>query len=1136
MNISSINTCSICESTVDGYKGLEIVGSNPKIMFVGEGPSRDDIFEGKPFKGEAGSFLRQEIESLGVDSYALTNLALCPHEYENKDTDKSQYANNLKKIVDLVKPSVVVLLGRGTYETVLDLDYWDGLSVTAVTRKKPVEIDGVQYLSAFHPSFLTRNGGRSSPQYKDFYLRLKFIQNLSTGNTSNDVIPFEILSLSKNQLPYMLNHYKHIQNLGFDYEGTGLDVFADEFELLGFSISSTIDAKYIEFDRPLTQAEKNLLIAFFESHRMWTYNAGFEARVTWSRISDRFIKFDDAMALCKIDCSPGGLKDNARKYLDADFWEERLGEIKDHYKNIFSLMKAMKIRGEKKKGKTEELDCPEALMAFELLKSGNHQAARDIIDNDKRLVGFKTIFDRLNQLTVDCTDEQLSTGLTKFPFEWAAIPVEVLGKYCCYDSYYTLGIRNHLWDKYQKQYKFYINQTWLGSVMSSYSLNWDDIKASEHDLFYIQEAANSLYELIKRLDFGFETRGEWVKDKFETRLVDVTKYTPEGEPYTVSEKQKVLVEPGYLKDPYEVDLTEEKHRLADEYHNSQEGEFAQYPDHRLNMLKKLWNPLSTTQSVQACFWNLYNTDYVQMISMYMILDESIQISPVIPPSAMNLIDRSDFNQTLVNLMSHDWAESEGISRYEATKITKQVASLVSSLEERFQNTTGRFRSDILEWQYKAHKTYGNLDIDDRSTWTKEFELLYYIRRMKKVLKSRSTYINGKVGRQNVWLSDVSDYERPPRRIARYNDVVWAEGRNGKYDLKPNERWILDTDYNVCAAQTHRWRSAIHTIPWGSELREIYQARWYDGLFLHFDYSSAEIRVLAMISQDENLLEAFADPNMDIHMYVASKIYKRPPSEITKDQRRRAKVASFSILYGKSIEGFAAEQTRGNIREAQQVFNDFFEAFPKVKIWIENQHKIAQETGIVYTVFGGPLYLDQSDPAGMLRDSQNWPIQHASSNIAGDAIWMNYEMSRMKKIPVLPMVFTHDSHDMEFRSKDFFEVTDTVYMSSVDYPNRQFKIPMKIDMEIGVRQSDAIEFKELSRSENTREYHFECERHSLQPVIDRMLYHFDVQHEITEESEDLSSLDEMFQPRRAFSKYQGTNIIKIGGRMTLTKKQ
>ncbi|QIG72859.1 DNA polymerase A domain-containing protein [Rhizobium phage RHph_Y65] len=1089
---SDVRVCHMCPLAEKfggcdnlGRVSFEIVGQNPKVLLVGEAPAAEDLKSERPFSSQSGSFLRMAMAEIGINDYALANVIMCQPKSVNIYTptpeESAHCKAHIQRFVEKYKPETVILLGRGAYEVILPESYFAGQSVTNVTKKKAIEIDGVRYGAAFHPSYIFRNGGKESPQYIDFLNRLRRLTQNSVD--AEFIVPFKIVNLD--QLDETLEEFDVYKELGFDYEGTSLDPYDVNYQVLGLGMSSMDKAVYIDFHREPTQEEKNKISDFIRKKQMWVYNVNYETKVTWSKLSNDLIRFHDAMTLVKIDCSPGSLKDNARKYLNAEIWEEIVGNLTTLFYDIFQFMKKI----EEKSPKLYNA-CRQANMeAIYLLKEDTAEKITGGKKNPK-VTRYRTkqadhadyISAKISALREFCSDEDIQRGFTKFPYEWAAVPPKILGEYCCYDSYYTLGLKNHLWDKYKSVYQYYITQGWLGSTMESYGLNWDDDKASEHERFYLVEATTCLNQIIQKLDFGEKTLD------IHTRASMI------------------------FNDP-------------------------SLPDARkLIDLKGIFNPGTPDKLKQKPFWDKYVTDFTTAISIYLVLSEQILMSPIIPDQAIELVDRQDLNKAIENLMSVDWTKYDGVDLKTAKSIQKLMMDLIGTLDEKIGWKLYAFRSDVLEWQYKAHETYGGLDIDNRETWTPEFELLYLLRRYKKVEKSKNTYINGKVGRARVWLSTVDDYQKPPVRLKRYFDVM-EERQWKKYELQHNERWILDTEFNVAGANTKRWKAAIHTVPWGSELREIYASRWWDGLFMHYDYSQAEVRILAAISQDRALLEAFADPDTDIHMFVASRIWKKDPKDVTPAERRYAKVCSFSILYGKSIEGFATEHTKGDVAAAKRIFDDFYAAFPQVKEWIEKQHRDAKVSGKVFTLFGDPLYLDMSDPNGAMRDAQNWPIQSSSSCVAGWAIWMNYEFSRNRNIPILPMVFTHDSHDMEFRCQHLFETIDTVLETAVDLPKRRFNLPMKIDWEIGVNQSDAIEFKETSRFDEGRgrTYHFECNENAMMPVFDRLKNYFDIEYEVTSRETERASLKEMFVARRAFSKYLGTDVTVVGGNLKLVKK-
>ncbi|MGM9826116.1 MAG: DNA polymerase I [Paludibacteraceae bacterium] len=126
------------------------------------------------------------------------------------------------------------------------------------------------------------------------------------------------------------------------------------------------------------------------------------------------------------------------------------------------------------------------------------------------------------------------------------------------------------------------------------------------------------------------------------------------------------------------------------------------------------------------------------------------------------------------------------------------------------------------------------------------------------------------------------------------------------------------------------------------------------VFLSADYSQIELRLLAHLSQDEHLLHAFRT-GQDIHVWTASKIYNVALSEVTSEQRRRAKTANFGIIYGISAFGLA-QQLGCSRTEAKQLIDDYFVAFPGVKTYIASQKAFAREHGYAVTLFGRKRYL------------------------------------------------------------------------------------------------------------------------------------------------------------------------------------
>jgi DNA polymerase-1 len=208
------------------------------------------------------------------------------------------------------------------------------------------------------------------------------------------------------------------------------------------------------------------------------------------------------------------------------------------------------------------------------------------------------------------------------------------------------------------------------------------------------------------------------------------------------------------------------------------------------------------------------------------------------------------------------------------------------------------------------------------------------------------------------------------------------------DLKTGK---IHTSYNQAVAATGRLSSNnpnLQNIPIrdeeGREIRKAFIPSDKDHLFLSADYSQIELRIMAALSGDPQLLEAFRQ-KMDIHAITASKIYKIPLKEVTSDMRRKAKTANFGIIYG--ISAFGLSQRLNISRtEAKELIDGYFENFPLVKIYMEKSIEMARKEGFVQTIMGRRRYLNDINSnnavvRGMAeRNAINAPIQGSAADI------------------------------------------------------------------------------------------------------------------------------------------------------------
>ena len=202
---------------------------------------------------------------------------------------------------------------------------------------------------------------------------------------------------------------------------------------------------------------------------------------------------------------------------------------------------------------------------------------------------------------------------------------------------------------------------------------------------------------------------------------------------------------------------------------------------------------------------------------------------------------------------------------------------------------------------------------------------------------------------------------------------------------------IHTSYNQAVTATGRLSSSnpnLQNIPirdaLGKPIREAFIPSRKDGLLLSADYSQVELRLMAHLSGDESLCEAFRNGE-DIHAATAAKIYGKQVSEVTAEERRRAKTANFGIIYG--ISAFGLAQRLGISRtEAKELIDGYFASYPKVKQYMEQTINEAHQTGCVSTIFSRRRYLEGIDSqnantrALAERNAINAPIQGSAADI------------------------------------------------------------------------------------------------------------------------------------------------------------
>ena len=232
------------------------------------------------------------------------------------------------------------------------------------------------------------------------------------------------------------------------------------------------------------------------------------------------------------------------------------------------------------------------------------------------------------------------------------------------------------------------------------------------------------------------------------------------------------------------------------------------------------------------------------------------------------------------------------------------------------------------------------------------------------------------------VGEILDYRGLKKLISTYVDALpkLINKKTGK----------VHTSFNQTITATGRLSSSnpnLQNIPIrntdGKEIRKAFIPD-PDSLFFSADYSQIELRIMAHLSKDPNMLDGFRHGD-DIHAATAAKIYKEELSEVTSDQRRKAKTANFGIIYGISVFGLA-ERMQVDRREAKELIDGYFETYPEVKTYMDRCIEVAKEKGYVETILNRKRFLpDINSRNGVVRgfserNAINAPIQGSAADI------------------------------------------------------------------------------------------------------------------------------------------------------------
>lgn len=268
---------------------------------------------------------------------------------------------------------------------------------------------------------------------------------------------------------------------------------------------------------------------------------------------------------------------------------------------------------------------------------------------------------------------------------------------------------------------------------------------------------------------------------------------------------------------------------------------------------------------------------------------------------------------------------------------------------------------------------------------------------------------------------------------------------------------IHTTYNQTVTATGRLSSSnpnLQNIPIrteeGNKLRNAFIAENENDFILSSDYSQIELRLLAHVSGDENLISAF-NSDVDVHSLTASKVFDVPVEQVTKEMRYKSKAVNFGIIYGQTRYGLA-KALDVPAQEAQNFIDKYFMTYPKVKDYMESTVAFAYEHGFVETIFGRKRYLPElASPNRMIKEfaeraAINQPLQGTAADLIKMAMINVDKVFKENNLKSKMVMQVHDELVFEVVADELEQVKTLVKQEMQNVAN--LKVPLLVDINWG----------------------------------------------------------------------------------------
>lgn len=366
-----------------------------------------------------------------------------------------------------------------------------------------------------------------------------------------------------------------------------------------------------------------------------------------------------------------------------------------------------------------------------------------------------------------------------------------------------------------------------------------------------------------------------------------------------------------------------------------------------------------------------------------------------------------------------------LAEMEATGVTLDISALkesseilsdqLVSLEKEIHELAG------LEFNINSPKQIGEVLFD-------RMKLDEKAKKTKTGGYSTSEEVLEKLRSKHPIIGKILEYRGLKKLLSTYIDAL--------PELINKETGKIHTSFNQAVTATGRLSSTnpnLQNIPVrdeiGREIRRAFTADNDDCIFFSADYSQIELRIMAHLSNDAHMVEAFVSGE-DIHAATAAKIYNVPINEVTSDMRRKAKTANFGIIYGISVFGLA-ERLNIPRAESKELIDGYFNTYPEIRKYMDESIRVAKEHGYVETIFKRKRFLPDINSGNAVvrgyaeRNAINAPIQGSAADIIKLAmikIHQRFEEEGLKSRMILQV---HDELNFNVYKEEYEKVKEIV---------------------------------------------------------------------------------------------------------------